>query len=116
MPQDHCFSNNIAAKIQTQETIVKDFHSEKAKAKHPKAIFSHTNTAELLEQNRKNKKNRTKEQKQDITGERKERTPATGDNTINVSKKKKRNVSKVTCFNYNKKGNYASTYTKPPKN
>ena len=41
-------------------------------------------------------------------------TPATGNNTVNAAKKKKkRDTSKVTYFNYNKKGYYASNCTKP---
>ena len=39
---------------------------------------------------------------------------ATGDNIVNIiKKKKKRDTSKVTYFNCDKKGDYASNYTKP---
>ena len=41
-------------------------------------------------------------------------SPATGNDTINVAKKKKKyDISKVIYFNYNRKGHYASDCTEP---
>ena len=39
-PRGHCLSNSSASKVQTQETIAKDFHSEKFKVKEVKPITS----------------------------------------------------------------------------
>ena len=40
------------------------------------------------------------------------KTPATSNNTVNAAKKKKkRDTSKVMCFNCNKKDHYASNCT-----
>ena len=114
--QGHRPSNSTASKVQTQETTAKDSpRLEKSKAKKIKSI--HTDTAEPLEQNKKNKKNwwdkkwrfREKKEQSDIL--------AIGNNAIDVSKKKKKNwdcdTSGVTCYNYNKKGYFANTCTKP---
>lgn len=110
----HCFSNNIASKIQTKRIIVKNPHPKEAKAKDPKPALLHINKAKPLKQGRKDKKKRTKKHKQNYTGEQKD-TLAIGDNTIDASKKdsrKKRNTSIIICYNYNKKNYYASNCIK----
>lgn len=59
-----------------------------------------------------------RKRKRDNTEKQKEQTPVTSDNTIDTlkNKKKRYNISKVTCFNCHRKGYYISIYTKPSKN
>lgn len=58
--RDHYLSNNITAKVLTQEIIIKDFRHKKAKAKDPKTFLVYSNMAELLEQEKKNWKDKKK--------------------------------------------------------
>ena len=76
-----------------------------------------TITAKFLKQSKKNKKKKTKQYKKDITRKLKKQIPATNNNTIDISKKKKkRNINKITCFHYDKKTYYTNICTKPLKN
>ena len=108
---DHHPSNNTASKVQTQGTAAKDSSLlEELKTKDPKSISLHDKLAEPAKKENKQKKfkrqwERTREPKE---------TPAIDNNTVDAAKKKKkRDTSKVTCFNCNKKGYYASNCTKP---
>ena len=96
--------------MQTEGTTAKDSsRPEEPKTKDPKLVPPHNDPAEPAK--KEDKQKRFKRQRE-RTREPKE-TPATGNNTINVAKKKKkRDTSKVTCFNRNKKGYYASNCTK----
>ena len=58
--KNYCPSNNIAAKMQTQKTTIKDFHLEEAKTKNLKPISSSINAAEPLEQEKKDQKDKKK--------------------------------------------------------
>ena len=93
-PWGHHPSNSTAAKVQTQETSAKEPYPKKLKTKEAKLAkkkapaLPRTNMAEFLEQgkkDRKDKKRRFWERKKQS-----ENTPATGDNAINASKKKKK--------------------------
>ena len=111
----HRLSHNTSSKVQTQGS--KDLsHSKKIKSKDPKSAPSRDNAAESPKKdNRKDKKKRFWGQKWEHTWEQKEQTLATNVNTTNVSKKKKkrRDVSKIMCFNCDKKDHFASDCTKP---
>ena len=112
-PRGHCLSHNTSSKVQTQGS--KDSsHSEEPKPKDPKPAPSRDDAAELAKkEDRKDKKKKLQNRRQ----KRNKQTPATGDNTEAPKKKKKRrDLSKVTYFNCDKKGHYANDCTKPPKN
>ena len=97
--------------MQTQETTAKDSsHPEEPKTKDLKSIFPRDNPAEPAKKEDKQKRFKRRQKR---TREPKE-TPATGDNTVDAAKKKKkRDTSKITCFNCDKKDHYASNCTKP---
>ena len=110
-PQGHRPSNNTTSKMQTQGTTVKDsFRPEEPKTKDPKSVSPCDDPAEPA---KKEDQQKRLKRRQERTRELK-KTPATGDNTIDAAKKKKkRDTSKVTCLNCNKKGHYASDGTEP---
>ena len=110
-PRSHRPSNNTASKMQIQGIAAKDFsRSKKPKSKDPKSVPPCDNPAEPAK--KEDKQKRFKCQREHIRGPKK--TLATGNNTVNIAKKKKKcNTSKITCFNCDKKGHYASNYTKP---
>ena len=115
-PRDHCFSNSTALKMQTQGTTTKDSYPEKPKIKKTKPTPARAEANEPSEQARKEKKKKKHQEKQN-----KKQTPASIANAIEIQQKKKKknqnqDVSKITYFNCDKKGHYASTCTKPPKN
>ena len=114
-PRGHRSSYNTFIKVQTQGS--KDSSRPKEmKLKDLKSTPSRDNAAELPKKDdNKDKKKRFQDQRREYTGEQKEQTPATNINTTNISKKKKkrRDVSEITCFNYDKKGHFASDCIEP---
>ena len=114
-PRGHRPSHNTSSKVQTQGS--KDSsRPKKTKPKDPKSAPSRDDAAESPKKNnRKDKKKKFQGQRREHTGEREEQTPATNVNTTDVSKKKKKryDVSKITCFNYDKKGHFASNCIEP---
>ena len=112
----HRFSNSTISKVQTQGTTTKDFsRPEKPKPKKTKSVRA--DVAEPLEQNKKDKKDCRDKKRRFQEKKERSNTLATSDNAIDTSKKKKKNrdctTSRVTCYNCNKKGYFANTYTKP---
>ena len=109
----HLSFSSIALKMQTQGTTAKDSsHPEKPRAKETKSVY--TDTAKPSKQNKNDKKDRSDKKRRfwermvwnDIS--------ITGNNTINISKKKKKNwdcdTSGVEYYNCNKKAYFANTY------
>ena len=112
-PRGHRLSHNTSSKIQTQGSKDSSW-SEEPKSKDEKPASSRDNAAEpAKKKERKDKKKKLRNRRR----ERNKQTPATGDNIEDPKKnKKKRDPSKVTYFNYNKKNYYVNDCTKPPKN
>ena len=111
----HHSSHNTSSKVQTQGFSHKNLlRFEEPKPKDPKPAPSRDNVAEpAKKEDKKDKKKRLQNHK----WEQNKQTPAIGNNTKVLKKKKKRrNPSKVTYFNCDKKSHYANNYTKPPKN
>ena len=109
----HRPSHNTSSKVQTQGS--KDFSRfKKPKPKNLKLAPLYDDMAELAKKEDKKDK---KKKLQNHRRKRNEQIPATGDNIEAPKKKKKRrDPSKVTCFNCNKKSHYANNCTEPPKN
>ena len=112
-PKGHHLSYNTFSKMQTQGS--KDFsRPKKPKPKDPKSAPLRDNMAKSSKKDdRKDKNKRFQDQKWKHTEERKEQTLPTSINNTYVSKKKKkkRDISKITYFNYNKISHFASNYT-----
>ena len=116
-PRGHRPSNSTASKMQTQGTTAKEPRPKKSKSKDTKAI--RVDAVKPSEQDKKDQKDRQDKKRRFWEKREPKKTPVTGDNAINTSKKglrKKCDISKVTYFNCDKKGHYASNYTEPPKN
>ena len=96
--------------MQIQETTANNSSFlEEPKTKDFKSALPRDNTAEPA---KKKDKQKWFKHQQDHIKEAKE-TLAIGNNTVNATKKKKMcDISKVTCFNCNKKGHYAKNCTK----
>ena len=75
---------------------------------------------ELSDKARKDKKKKQHRDKRDSREPKDSTTPASGVNAAEVGGKERRrnkkDVSKITCFNCNKKGHYSNRCPEPPKN
>ena len=113
-PKGHRPFNITISKVHTLETTAKDFQPEEPKVKKVKSTLSRAVKANKpSDQVRKKKKSKRHPQRQD----KKEQTSASTTNATEVQQKKKkknwdRNISKVICYNCNKKSHYANTCTK----
>ena len=120
-PQGHRSSNSTISKVQTQGTSAKEPHPKEFRTKEAKPAEGkapappRTNAAESSEQSKKDKKDKMRRFRR--RKERSEDTPATDNNVIDVSKKKKKNRDRdtngVTYYNCNKKGHFGNTCIKP---
>ena len=85
----YCSSNSTALKVQTQGSTAKDFFRlEKPKAKKTKSVCA--DAAEPSEQDKKDKKDRQDKKRKFRKRKERSNTPATGNNTIDALKKRKR--------------------------
>ena len=106
IPQGNQPAQTITHKVQTPGAM-KDYWGDKSNAK--TSVPTSTQNSELSNKARKDKKKKQYKAKQEGS------TPATGVNAAQTgeprqNKKKLRDLSIVTCFNYDKKGHYANTY------
>ena len=112
----HRPSNSTVLKVQTQKTHAKNSSRlEEPKAK--EIEFVRADTAKLLEQDKKDKKDRRNKKRRFRKRNEQSDTLAIGKNTIDASKKKKKNrdwhTSRIIYYNCNKKGHFANTCIKP---
>ena len=73
----------------------------------------HSNSSETSKQARKEKKKKDKQHRGQKLQE--SSTLATGVNNISGGGSQTLDITKVTCFNYNKKGHFANKCPEPPK-
>ena len=107
---------SITSNVQTKGTTAKDSHPEEPKIKEVRPTLSRAVASKLSKQACKERKKTRHQERRD-----KKQTPASTANETEIQQKKKKknqdqDVSKVMCFNCNKKGHYISTCTKPLKN
>ena len=95
-------AHTTAHKVQTHGAI-KDYYGNKSRAK--ASISTSTQDSKPFDKARKDKKQKQHKAKQDST-------PATGVNMAEVGnyKTRKKDISKITYYNCNKKGHYLNKY------
>lgn len=112
----HCFRRNwpaytTAYKVQIQGSSMKESRAEKLKEK---ASAPRSKQPETSEKARKEKKKKAQKDKQD----RKNFTPASGVNATDTSggkTQKQKDISQITCYKCDKKGNFTTKCPKPGK-
>ena len=87
---------------------MKDLRVEEPKARTQEATPPHrSESTESSEKARKEKKKKWLKERKEKKA--KNTTPASGSNATNAGGKKKKDLSQITCYNYNKSGHYASS-------
>ena len=114
-PRGHRPSQNTFTKVQTQGSTAKESKPEESRPKESKPADGKTpappRTDEPGKTSRQDKKKEYLKKKRD----RKNSTPATGDNAIE-GEKKRNDQSDGKCYNCQKKGHFARNYPELPKN
>ena len=112
-------SHNTSSKVQTQGTTAKEPHTEEPRPKEAKPTNGknparpRSDSAEPEKISRTDKKKEYFEKKKK-KWDRKNNTPATGDNANKIGEKKKRSDDR--CYNCQKKGHFSRNCPEPPKN
>ena len=123
-PRGHRPSYNISSKMQTQETTAKKLRTEESRPKEakqadgkapvpPRSEFTKPGKTSHIDKRREYLEKKKKKR------DRKNNTPATGDNAnaVKIGKKKKQdNRSDGRCYNCQKKGHFLKNCPKPLKN
>ena len=114
-PRDHRPSQNTFAKVQIQGSTTKESKPKESKPKNSKPANEKISTPlridELEKTSYQDKKKEYLKKKQN----RKNSTPATGDNAIE-GENKRNNRDNGKYYNCLKKGHYTRNYLEPPKN
>ena len=77
--RSYCLSKNIALKVQTQKTVIKNSYPKAFKVK--KSKLACAKAVEVLKESKENKRKKIKECKQENTRKQKEQTSAISINT-----------------------------------
>ena len=113
--RNHYLSQNTFTKMQTQRLTAKKSKPKESRPKDFKPANGKTSapphTDKPKKTSRQNKKKEYLKKKQD----RKNSTPATGDNAIE-GEKKRNNRGDRKCYNCQKKSHFARNCPEPPKN
>ena len=114
-PRSHRPSHNTSSKVQTQGTTAKKPRTEESRPKEAKSTNAppHSESTEPGKTSRTDKRREYLEKKKKKR-DRKNNTPATGDNANEISEKKKRGDDR--CYNCQKKGHFSRNCPEPPKN
>ena len=121
-PKGHRLSHNTSSKVQTQGSSYKDLpHTKESRPKEAKQADSKAPAPPRSESTEPEKTSRIDKRKEYLEKKKKKRdrknnTPATGDNAnaVEVGEKKKRGNDR--CYNCQKKGHFSRNCPEPPKN
>ena len=120
-----CFQGNRPAhttvhKVQTQGAVNSGDDSKASKGSASTPITS-TQDSEPSDKGKKDKKKKNWQGKRDSREPKESTTPASGVNAAEVGgggqrRKNKKDISRVTCYNCNKKGHFSNKCPELPKN
>ena len=114
-PRGHHPSHNTSSKVHTQGTTAKEPRTEESRSKEAK-LTDGPPRSEYAEPGKTSRTNKRREylEKKKKKRDRKNNTPATGDNANEVGEKKKKGDDR--CYNCQKKGHFSRNCPEPPKN